>query len=113
MQYVMPHDFAAAIVDTFEQLTGGEKISFRPSYSGRGMYGATCVGFEIDRGMEISLGIAIARAAAESEDDGSFGSPVELSEVMAQFGASADSMGMGIIAYWRNISYEPVSDGEI
>lgn len=67
----------------------------RTDYSGRYMYGATCVGFDLSGASEmLSLG-----AALRNECD---------VETLEQFesAATTDSMGMGIVVYFPGIEVE-------
>lgn len=112
MAYVMPEAFADAVIEIFEMLTGGAAISYR-SYSGRAMYGAQCVGFEVDGGMDLALGVALQRAAQEFDENpaGDFGA-VELVEAMAM-STRTDNMGRGMIVYWPSIQAEQDKDEEV
>lgn len=71
--------------------------NFRPNYSGRAMYGQTCIGFVLNSRMEVmQLGAAMALG---------FGSDVPfiinlLTEVRT------DDMGLGIIVYFPNVQLE-------
>jgi hypothetical protein len=57
---------------------------YRPrSYSGRGMFGAECVGVSLARGERLTV---------------------------AASGASLDALGMGTIAYWRSHPWFPAAD---
>lgn len=67
-------------------ITKLESMGFAPrSYSGRGMYGATCVAVVLDRG-EATKAISLKRL---------FGGP------------HTDSMGMGTVYYWRSLPWPP------
>lgn len=64
----------------------------RSDYSGRGMYGKECIGFDLDRNADmLRLGAAIIAVLGEDE-----GSQV-ISDV------STDSMGLGMIAYFPSV----------
>lgn len=66
------------------------------SYSGRNMYGATCVGVALQHVGELfSLGAAMADCASDDQVE----QLVEMSPV-------TDQLGMGIIAYWPNIEWD-------
>ena len=58
------------------------------SYSGRGMYGAECVGVDVDSAGEV---MCLAR---DMED--SFGKVLE---------PTFDNMGLGLIAYWPRVRW--------
>jgi hypothetical protein len=69
------------------------------TYSGRGMYGSQCAGITLDSESDLlQLGAAIAQTI---EDE-------ELQRLLISQ-ASFDSMGLGIIVYWRSIEV----DGEL
>lgn len=69
------------------------------TYSGRGMYGSQCAGITLDSESDLlQLGAAIAQMI---EDD-------ELQRLLINQ-ASFDSMGRGIIVYWRSVEV----DGEL
>lgn len=76
---------------------------FARSYSGRAMYGARCVGVDLDDAGELfKLGVKIGLA--------SVGSQVELARDLAA--PNTDGMGRGIIAYWRWIPW-PADRSEV
>lgn len=64
----------------------------RVNYSGRGMFGRTCVGFDLGHAGELfSLGAAVERVLGDEAVE--WGSP------------STDSMGYGTIAYFRGLEF--------
>jgi len=71
-----------------------EDIGYEPrAYSGRGMYGSSCVGVDVeDLGHLFQLGYELA--ANSPDPDGTYPSA-----------PSSDSMGMGYILYWRNFDW--------
>lgn len=70
-----------------------EPESVRADYSGRGMYGARCVGFDLDRGSQaMKLGAAIHSTLIEDEAE----------EMLDR--AMQDSMGLGIIVYFPGVT---------
>lgn len=72
------------------------------TYSGRGMYGKSCAGITLDSESDLlQLGAAIAQTI---EDD-------ELQRLLINQ-ASFDSMGRGIIVYWRSVEVEGELDGD-
>lgn len=74
-----------------------DNASATATYSGRGMYGATCAAINLDStGDLVALGIAATAVLDEPE-------------VLAS--PSIDSMGYGIVAYWRNIEVIEVPEG--
>lgn len=92
--------------ETLEHLAfavGGEA---EYDYSGRGMYGATCVGITVDRITDfLNLGAAIYEAWTDGEIADT------IYEEMCS-GASADSMGLGTIIYWHNIGCDDAPSDE-
>jgi len=64
-----------------------------PDYSGRGMYGAECVGWSGDFD-EVTLGIALAKVLGVDE------------AFYLADRASSDSMGRGVIVYLRGVTVE-------
>ncbi|MHB8407832.1 MAG: hypothetical protein ACYDHY_06915 [Acidiferrobacterales bacterium] len=79
------------------------------SYSGRGMYGRSCLGVTIDRDHDLMDFIAdVLEHASESED-------ISLSELADSFrGAKTDSMGLGTILYFPDVAHqdEPAEEGD-
>lgn len=69
----------------------------RPDYSGRGMYGRTCVAYDGDEKMRFAYRLALLVAELEEE-------PIE--NVMERMDPASDSMGLGTIWYWSWITVE-------
>lgn len=67
---------------TIETVAENNDWDFRPAYSGRGMYGNTCVGVVGENAVEIIETVA--------------------SETGAR-GAKTDNMGLDMIVYWPHI----------
>lgn len=92
--------------DALESLTlsaGGDAYF---GYSGRGMYGATCVGITLPNLTDfVSLGAAIKTMYDNDEID---------SEMYREMltGASTDSMGHDCIIYWHNIGCDDAPSDE-
>jgi hypothetical protein len=65
-------------------------------YSGRGMYGARCVGVNVDSADDaLAIGLALSAEATDDER-----------EALAKLGApTSDAMGLGVIVYWRNVPW--------
>jgi hypothetical protein len=81
------------------------------SYSGRGMYGKTCLGVDLEGGNLGRLLGDLVEMTATSDDPG------EAVEIVAEGLRSmqTDSMGRGMIVYFEEVSYdgsgaEPTSD---
>lgn len=67
-----------------------ERHNVRTTYSGRGMFGRTCVGFDLSGAGDLfALGAAVERVLGYEARE--WGSP------------STDGMGHGIIAYFRGL----------
>ena len=79
----------AELLDGFCQ---EHEYEFRPAYSGRGMYGATCPGIVADKnGFDLTL--ELAEYALEQE--------AELYDVTFQLrGSRTDNMGLSSITYF-------------
>jgi len=74
-------------------------VSFRNTYSGRGMYGRQCVGITGDPGevsRVVSQVIKDARLADVKDDDFDFDLLVDT--LLVEY--NEDSMGLGTIMYW-------------
>lgn len=109
-RYTINAEIVEAIRRELDYLTGGLEFDFRSDYSGRGMYGATCIGFVIDSQSVMALGIAIAHALDEvarlerlrASDDES-----DVDELAAAFarGVREDSMGLQSIVYFPGIGF--------
>lgn len=82
--------------DLLEDLANEVGGDIDATYSGRAMYGKSCVGISLDSETDLlALGAAIA-SIVEAEDSA-------LGVAMMN-GARLDSMGRGIIVYWPSIS---------
>lgn len=73
------------------------------SYSGRGMFGRSCIGIDLERG-ESAVGAALKIAAACDT--------IEEVEYLyrALKDAREDSMGLGTIVYWPDMEWPKTSD---
>lgn len=92
----LDHTQIAAITDTMYDL-GMEPDGVRTDYSGRGMYGRTCFGIDIDgaaAGFTFKLGVALAA------------NHPELAEELSYETVATDNMGLGTIVYWPNVTVE-------
>ena len=86
--------------DLLEQLANEVQGEVDAHYSGRAMFGQTCVGIVIDSERDlVSLGVAIAELV---EDD-------DLKRVLAN-STRLDTMGRGLIAYWETLTSEDAPD---
>ena len=82
------------IASALSYATGGEgQVYF--GYSGRGMYGATCFGVELDRSSDLfALGVELASINPE------------LAQALGDM--RTDDLGLGIIAYWPSHDAERI-----
>jgi hypothetical protein len=71
------------------------------NYSGRGMYGSTCVGVVVEDSNLLGLGLAIAEIV---EDE-------SLRNRLAG-GYSTDSLGLRTIVYWQGVTCEDAPEDE-
>lgn len=96
-----------------------EEENIRRDYSGRGMFGRTCLGLtpgsysdgptEALFQLELANSIVEADAAQQGIDLDDFDRDDYLDalrNVMSELEPSCDSMGLGSIVYWTNVSVE-------
>lgn len=90
---------------------GDEDTGFRNNYSGRGMYGRSCVGITGSKEDCQALIAEVIKEARYREDSLDFG---ELVDAVLDY--SQDSMGLDVIIYWPHIKpieeREPEFDGQ-
>lgn len=73
----------------------------RTDYSGRGMYGRTCLGYTGGAAMEFIANVALLLLSPDDDD------PWDLVQQLAEIGEGRqDSMGIGRIVYWPSIAVE-------
>lgn len=86
------------VMESLEDILAGsyEEARVSPGYSGRGMYGATCIGVEHGRGIAAPAAFLFLVAEILGLDFIDF-----LIEVG---GGETDSMGLGVITYWRGLT---------
>jgi hypothetical protein len=72
-------------------------ISLRTDYSGRGMYGQTCIGFVTDDEMSLGMDLIIYLKDAGMDD---------VIDIFRNAGSQMDSMGLSTIVYFPSISVE-------
>lgn len=86
--------------ELLEELANEVQGEARASYSGRGMYGRSCVGIVIDSESDLlALGVAISDLIDDYEDKQTLVNSVKI-----------DSMGRGLIAYWTGVTCEDAPD---
>ena len=78
----------------------GPGYTVHDDYSGRGMYGDTCLGISIDRGQPNAL--LIANAMVNAIDTGL--DPAELLAELSDVDYASDDLGLGSIIYWPDIT---------
>lgn len=81
------------------QIDGVEDVC---AYSGRGMYGATCVGVYLDASLPATA-FGILFGAAIVDHDDTMSAVDVLAEVTRDL--RTDSMGLGTVVYWPHIAY--------
>lgn len=96
---------AQLIVDAAEAVRSGVQV--RRSYSGRGMYGATCFGLVFEDGASAAFEFfaALGELVGEQQE---YDEP-EVEQGFAQDlarAASTDSMGLGTIVYFRRFEID-------
>ena len=70
------------------------------SYSGRGMFGKRCVSVNLDRNEETAFASAVVQATQTKDI------PAVMRVISDH---SKDSMGMGVVLYWRSMSSDGVT----
>jgi len=80
--------------------------TFRSDYSGRGMYGKTCIGFVISSRAQLALGAAIAITFNGMKDDEDIDEDeLELGYQMITR-SRADTMAFDVIVYFPDVELE-------
>lgn len=75
-----------------------DEISMRTDYSGRGMYGTTCLGFTVPNAARFMFSLGILMAEWQPHAD------VELGVLHERLAMSMhDNMGLSTIVYWPSI----------
>ena len=85
-------------IEILQDFANNNNISFVEEYSGRGMYGETCIGFSGNIDL-FTLGFNLAQYLLDVDEDSDF----LLSELFCE-GSESDSLGRGTIVYFPNIS---------
>lgn len=76
------------------------------SYSGRGMYGKSCVGVTCGRTEAFSLGVKVGAAVAAAGEEDAESSVEALADLWTQ----VDSMGHDMIVYFPGVAWEREED---
>lgn len=97
-------------MDAKKLIEAAESAGYEPrSYSGRGMFGRSCVGIEVSRGQsEFTMAIEIAKELmdlCEKDDEA-----IEVVDELAQLRPSCDSMGLGAIVYFPGVPWPEDED---
>ena len=104
MEYNMK--ISVALAKKFEQalirLSSSFDMDVRPNYSGRGMFGKTCLGIDTDHSAFV-VAVNVVNAIYNMQD-------IDENERELLFeaveGTRQDNMGLGYIYYWCGISYD-------
>jgi len=89
-------------IDLLERFCFNYGYSLRTSYSGRGMYGAECIGFVIPRNEELNFEFNLLEYLEEEEED-------ELYDLFREADIAIDELGLSYIIYFPEISIEKES----
>jgi hypothetical protein len=94
-------------LDTLTDILNIDGNDIRTDYSGRGMYGNTCLGIVLGDGVTpIQVGVALVEAlTADSDDQDSVESAWQTANTIAGR-ARMDSMGLGSIVYFPGVTVE-------
>lgn len=93
-------------LDTLTDILNINSDDIRTDYSGRGMYGTTCLGIVLSDVTPIQLGVALVEAlTADPDDMGQVESAWEAAADIARR-ARTDSMGLGSIVYFPGVTVE-------
>jgi hypothetical protein len=87
-------------IELLKTFANDNDYNLRLDYSGRSMYGKTCIGFDTDSNQNLfSLGIDLARFLSENSE-------YDLLEAFQNTTIKSDSMGMGDIVYFPKMEIE-------
>lgn len=109
------YGLTAADVDALrDELPDLNESDIRTDYSGRGMYGRTCIGVvgsdPILFAFQLAVLIARGEAGLEDGEDDQL-TPFDIRSALEEIGApSTDSMGYQTIHYWPNITVDTDDD---
>lgn len=88
------------IMGNLYDYAGSFEIEMRPDYSGRGMYGKTCVGFVTDEPTKLAMAIAATLALMEREYD-EYDKEIDF-PYWNELNVAVDNMGLSSILYFSN-----------
>ena len=104
MEYNMK--ISVALAKKFEQalirLSSSFDMDVRPNYSGRGMFGKTCLGIDTDHSA-FAVAVNVVNAIHDMQDIDENERELLLEAVE---GTRQDNTGLGYIYYWHGISYD-------
>ena len=90
-------------IEILQDFANNNNISFVEEYSGRGMYGETCIGFSGNIDL-FTLGFNLAQYLLDVEDDDDDDdSEILLSEIFYD-GSELDSLGLDTIVYFPDVT---------
>lgn len=104
--------FVREAVKQMNEEEGDDSIKVR-SYSGRGMYGATCLGITTDRYTnphDVIMKIVVQFVEENHEDKNFLFKFRELTDCLQN--PKQDSMGLGIVTYFPDIDWEEDDEDE-
>lgn len=88
-----------------------DEMTIEPAYSGRNMFGKTCIGFISEAKDLFQMGFALAlylnSAINRKEDDEKYRLEMEeLIDILAEHSACIDSLGKDYIVYFPMLQYD-------
>lgn len=96
----MQHEMDAALFEVMDEVDGATAYM---NYSGRGMYGRTCIGFDLKQGMSPMAFFAdVLEALEDVEADDREHALRALTLMMKD--AKTDSLGLGTILYFPSFN---------
>jgi len=100
-------DAYTQLVDATHEIMGleeGEGLSFRPDYSGRGMYESTCIGVVGQMGSEIAFAFALVKVFTDWRMM-TEGMITDFDDITAflVMNMRQDNMGRDMIYYWPGV----------
>lgn len=90
-------------LDTIKDFCEENEIELRENYSGRSMYGKTCIGFVTNENL-FSLGFKLHQFLSEMSDPEIYQEELCDLEEVFDCGVNADSIGLSSIVYFPSIS---------
>lgn len=102
-------EITRAAYDVLDQVTWDVTTdgSLRDSYSGRAMYGRTCLALVVDGIDDLIRWLFGVANAADGEEGDVAENLQELMEAITSGRTSHDSMGLQQVFYWSNVQVQP------